>query len=95
MDYLHNNRKDAIRGYDMYSYRGKVIVDRVFRYEEMERSLQELSTLVGIHVSLPEYRAKSQFRTDNKHYSDILRSQEADLIARRFAREIDLLGYTF
>ena len=97
MDYLLNDKGDAIRGYDMYADDKNVLVDKIYRYEEMDDALAELSNTIGLNdnIQLPEYRAKSHFRQDTRGYKEILTKEEADLIARRYEREIKLMEYTY
>ena len=95
MEYLLNDTGDAIRGYDTYAVDNNVVVDKIFRYEEMDNALTELSGTLGLNdnLHLPEYCAKSHFRLDARAYSEILTKEEADLIAERYAREINLMNY--
>jgi len=95
MDYLLNNRGDEIQGFNMYSIKGKVVTDKVFRYEEMESALDELSNKIGTRITMPDYRAKSQFRETSSHYQDILTEEEAAFIKNHFSREIALMDYSF
>ena len=97
MDYLRHDEGDMIRGFDMYSICGKLALDKVFAYEESETALEEISGILNLQekLTLPEYRAKSEFRTDRRHYSEILTEEEASAISERYAREISLMGYKY
>ena len=94
MEYLLHDEAKKIKGFEMYSVDGKVVVDRVFKYEEMKVALEEITSVLGLPetIKMPEYRAKSQFRTDKRHYLEILDEKEIALIGQRFAREITYLG---
>lgn len=94
-DYLLHDEKDKIKGFDMYSIDGSVVMDKVYMYEDMEYALKEISVKLNLAeaMKLPPYKAKSQFRTDKRHYSEILSEEEIDLIGNRYAREIAYLGY--
>lgn len=96
MDYLEHDEKDGIKGFDMYSTDGKVVMDKVFRYEDMDAALQEISKTLGLPeiLKMPGYKAKSQFRTDSRHYREILSNAEMELISQRFSREIEYMDYT-
>lgn len=96
-DYLLNNRGDSILGYDMYTIKGSIAVDKVFRYEEMPEALKKISTLLSLdpELSMPDYRAKSDFRRDKRTYREILTKEEAEYIAKKYAREIAFMGYSF
>ena len=83
------------RGFEVYTIRCNVVVDKVCRYEALETELQEVYERVGIHerVSLP--MAKANYRTDTRHYREIFSCEDKDLIAQMFADEIRLLGYEY
>ena len=40
-------------------------------------------------------RAKGEYRTDRKPYQEVFNHEQRQLIARVFAREIELHGYRF
>lgn len=97
MEYLLQDTGDSIRGYDMYADDNKLLVDKIYRYEEMDSALRELSDTLGLknNLQLPEHRAKSHFRLDKRPYREILTEEEAELIAKKYAREIKLMNYTY
>lgn len=72
------------------------IVDRVLRYERLGDELAQIFNQLGMpwNGSL-EYKAKSEYRQDRRHYWDVLTPLQADYIARRFVKEIDWHGYQF
>lgn len=77
----------------LYSEDGKVIVDRVFRFEDLPKALDAISAETGLSfASLPEdkrsYRGGTDYRS---HYTPATR----DLVAERWAETIALLGYDF
>jgi hypothetical protein len=95
--FLHSEKPSSRSDFDLYSIHGIVAVDRVYKYEEMDQALIEISTRLGLEgtISLPDYRAKGETRVRNAHYREILTSQEAAIVAIKFAREIRLMGYEF
>jgi hypothetical protein len=97
LDYLKNDTGDAIQGYDMYTDNSEVLVDKIYRYEELDSGLQAISKIIGLdeHLQMPEYRAKSQFREGTDNYQDILTKEEAGLIAKKYHREIKLMNYQY
>nr|WP_279538417.1 sulfotransferase family 2 domain-containing protein [Pseudomaricurvus alcaniphilus] len=88
---------DIVRGYDQYTIKKVLAVDDVFRYEEMAQALQSISSSLGLGkcLSLPEKKAKSEFRKDKRHYSEVLSSKEKELIDVIWAREKKLMSYEF
>jgi len=97
MDYLRHDHGDDLHGSKAYMIDGKVAVDRIFRYEDMEGALTELTDLLALDkkLQLPSYRAKSQFRKDHRSYREILSEEEAAIISGRFRDDIALLGYRY
>jgi hypothetical protein len=83
-------------GIENYTIDGRIAVDRVCLYENME---QELETVCNRQLGLPEKlvlpRAKGNFRTDRRHYREILSDEDRKKIAEMFADEISLFGYEF
>lgn len=72
---------------------GKLIVDYVGKYERLIDDYREICRHIGIAGrELPHKReAKDRQRDFRGYYSDAT----AELVARRFARDIDLFGYRF
>jgi hypothetical protein len=83
------------RGIGIYTIGGKLAVDRVFLYENIEAELASVCNHLGLpeKPSLP--RAKSSHRVDKRHYRDVLSPHDREKIAARFDREISLFGYQF
>lgn len=99
-DYLHwlaRNKPHWLSNWNHYAIGDRIAVDRVLRYEALETELADLQnklTLTG-DLQLPARRAKSGFRDDNRHYSQLLTDADRSLIARLCHREIEAFGYTF
>lgn len=75
---------------------GNVLVNRVFRYEDLAGAVSELALRFGWPAQDGlNVRAKGHFRTGGEdyriHYDDVSREQ----VRRIFRAEIDLLGYEF
>lgn len=75
---------------------GRVVVDRVLRYERLAEDLAEVFGMLGIPFdgSLG-VNAKSEYRTDRRPYRDVLTRKQAQLIGRVFEVERRLFGYEF
>lgn len=58
--YLKSSQMQALKGYDMYSEGNKVIVDRVYKYEELEQSLSDILKRLNQEneLRMPEFKAK-------------------------------------
>lgn len=75
---------------------GRVIVDRVVRYERLAEELGEVFARLGIpfNGSLG-VRAKSEYRTDRRPAAAVYTPAQAERVAGIFAAEIALHGYRF
>jgi hypothetical protein len=103
-EYLEKGAKGEITGFaetihskDQYSLNGRVVVDKIYKFEEMDASLDDIAERLGLDkpLKMPEYKAKGQYREDKKSYRELLTSEEARWIAEQFKWEIEHLGYTF
>ena len=75
---------------------GRLLVDRVLRYEDLDQELGKLTKQLGIVYSGNlAIRAKSTYRTDQSHYRDQLNAAQASAIRDAFKQEIDFFGYQF
>jgi hypothetical protein len=74
----------------------KIIVDEVLCYEHLMDDLDRVFKRLGIPFpgSLG-VNAKSEFRTDRRHYRDIYTADQAAVIGEAFKQEIALHGYRF
>ena len=81
------------RGYKLYTIDGKVAVDKICRFENLSKELEEVRKQVGIPEKLELPRAKSRYRKDKRHYRDILGEADRARIADLFHDEISLFGY--
>lgn len=93
--FVQSGRANLVHGYDLYTIDGEVAVDRILRFERLAEELAEVARHLGIH-DLPDLpRAKSGVRSVGLHHRDLFDEADRAKIARVFAREIALLGYTF
>lgn len=83
------------KGRHVYTIDGKVAVDRVCRYEALEKELGEVCRQLKLPALGPLPRAKSRFRADRRPYREMMDAEDRDLIAELFGDEIDLMGYVF
>lgn len=95
--YYAEHKLSWISNWDHYTIDDQIAVDKVLFYEQLSDDLEDLKRQVGIEgdISLPERRAKSGFRPEGRHYSEILSEEDRDLIARVCRREIAAFGYRF
>lgn len=82
-----------VSDFDMYSINGEVAVDYVGRYETLTESIEEIGRQLGCAVPVPG-RSNSSTRAVHD-YRSMYSERSHDTVARHFAREIKLLGYSF
>jgi hypothetical protein len=84
-----------LRGYELYTDNGQIIVDKVCRFENISEELE----MIRIHLGLPEQlelpSAKSKYRKDKRSYREILSSTEKMQIEKLFSDEIKLFNYNY
>lgn len=78
-----------------YAIDDRVVVDRILRYEGLDQQLPELSDRIGLREPIELPTANAGWRDDRRPYREVLGPQEREVISRRCAREIELLGYEF
>lgn len=75
---------------------GKLLVDRVLRYENLMDELGDVFGTLGVpfegslHVN-----AKADYRKDRRPYREVYTDEQREIVARKFADEIALIGYEF
>lgn len=73
-----------------------IIVDRVLRYERLNEELGDVFGKLGIpYDGSLGVNAKSEYRTDRRHYRDVFSKTQAQRVAAVFAAEIALHGYKY
>ena len=76
--------------------RSRVLVDRIVPFEALKSGLAEVFERAGVpyHGDLG-VRAKSEYRTDRRHYRSHYTPAQAEIVAEELAAEIALNGYEF
>lgn len=83
------------RGIGAYTIDGKVVVDKICRFENIQDDLDAVCEKIGIPGKLELPHTKSGHRKDKKNYRDIMTDSDRDRIAEMFKDEIELMGYEF
>jgi len=72
---------------------GRVLVDFIGRFERLHMDFEEASRLGGIpQIQLPHKRHSKERKKDYRTYYD---DTTAELVARHYAKDIRLFGYSF
>jgi len=82
-------------GFGKYTIDGEVVVDKICRFENLREEIDCVSKKLGIPGEILLTKAKSGFRTDARHYSEVLDAKARLSVADVFRDEIELLGYEF
>lgn len=94
-EYLRAAPRDKLSCFNLYSDRGKIVVDRVLRYERLTDDLAEVWQTLGIQpLVLP--RMKSDSRPGwTRDYRSLYTDEDAEFVAEVCRREIRAFGYSF
>ena len=74
----------------LYRLGGRVVVDRVYRYEDLPAAVADISGRLGIALDLPHAK-----QGRGPHYRELYGPGDADIVAERFRRTIREFGYEF
>ena len=77
----------------LYTIDDELVVDLVYRYEDMDAAAAEIGTRLGLKLHMLQ-RDKQHYRSD-KEYRSFYSQSSRDLVAERWARTIALLQYDF
>jgi hypothetical protein len=96
-EFLTSGAMDLMKqkGFGVYAIDGKLSVDKVFRYENLNEALEDIRVRVGLPEPLSLPKAKGEYRLDRRPYQEVLSAEEKELIAQRFSEEISIFGYSF
>ena len=89
--------KETLSAKHQYMIDGELVVDQIYKFEELSQALADLTKRLGLSTPLemPKYKAKGAHRPDKVHYRDLLTSVQADRIAEACSWEIETLNYSF
>jgi hypothetical protein len=95
-DYLGMGR--FVLNYPIYTDRdgSRIVVDRVLRYEHLDKDLDAVFRLLGIawRGSL-NVRAKAGYRAGQQSYREVFTDAQAAIVGNAYAKEIELHGYSY
>lgn len=74
----------------LYRVGGRIVVDEVYRYEDLPAAVDDLSARLGLRLDLPHAK-----RGSGPHYRELYGPGDAEIVAERFARTIRHFGYQF
>lgn len=87
---------EKLRNFNLYSINNEVVVDKVYRYEELDAALVDIYNRLDLREPLSLPRAKTNVRPKkSRDYSTFFGEQELRFVKQHFSREIKLFGYRF
>ena len=87
--------KFAISCRSIYSDQGEILVKHLYRYENLQETIQIIFHELNLTGNPQLPRAKSNLRTDKRPYRDLLNTNQKNQIERIFAQEIEWGKYRF
>ena len=95
--FIDSGHASRVSGFDLYTIDSIPVVDTVYKYEEMESALADLTAKLKLPkpLTLPNKKAKSGLRKPNTGYKDFLTDYEVEWISKIFAREMKYFDYQF
>ena len=96
-EFIQNKSFVKLRGYDQYSIDGIPAVDKIYKIEDLENEMNDISKVLNLDnsVKIPTYRAKGGFRKSRIDYKELLNEEDKKVIDLFFARELKLMNYQF
>lgn len=94
-DYLAHERPTQISSWPIYAIGEEIAVDFVGRYEHLSEDLRKALRQVGIAQEPTLPTTKAHYRTDRRHYSEVLDARARATIERLCARELAAFGYAW
>ena len=79
----------------IYSDQGNILVKHLYRYENLQETIESIFNDLSLTGNPQLPRAKSNLRTDKRPYQDLLNSNQKSNIERIFAQEIEWGKYQF
>ena len=94
-DYFRKKQFPVDRG-KYIDNNGVFTVDEILHYENLNSELSKVFDHLGVPFSGDlGVRAKSNYRTDRRHYSEVLNPKQSDIIKGAFSKEIEWFGYEY
>jgi len=90
----HFKEVEGVGGFDLYTDCGRIIVDKVCLYEQLDVELAALMTELDIEALPALPHVKTEFRDDRRPYEERLSRRHYRAIRKAFKREASLFGYT-
>ena len=94
-EHLQRLPAHTVGNFEIYSCKGKVAVDFLGRYENLEADLASVMQQIGVETRLQLGQLNSNHRDRSISYRDWYDEESREHIRRTYAIEIELLNYSF
>ncbi len=96
-EFIENFNPDDMAGESIYKINGEIVLDKIYKYEELDASLEDISTKLQLSevLALPELKVHSKSRLDKRHYKEVLNQKEVDIISNYFGAVIKEQSYSY
>ncbi|WP_430450463.1 sulfotransferase family 2 domain-containing protein [Rhodophyticola sp.] len=81
------------RGWGLYTVNDRMIVDHIYRFEDLNGGMADIYARLGIDESEPLMQTKVSKR--GASYRDYYDEASRAIVAKAFEKEIDTFGYVF
>jgi hypothetical protein len=88
-------REDLLSNYATYAIDGRIVVDHMLRYENLQSGLEQLGRELALPGPLNLPRTKQEFRKDRRPYTEFYTAESRDFVAAACAAEIAAFDYRF
>lgn len=94
--YLRSKQRGRIGGKEFYSHNGKIIVDKVYLFEQLHESLEDICKVLGFKERCPLPNSRNtKFRPKPDNYVDYYDEEDKKWVEDHFWFEIETFGYKF
>ena len=95
--FIESGEAALLKGWNVYTQNNKLIVDKVYKYEELTTALTDLSQELNLasELKLPAKKTKSHTRKNHRHYSQVLTGQQRQWVEKEFAPVLKKFNYVF
>ncbi len=92
-DFIESGGAYALRGFELYTAGGEILVDRVCMFEHLGDEMKQIASIVGLPETPELPRTKATHRIDKRSYRQIFTEADRRKVSQVFAREIAHFGY--
>lgn len=96
-DYLDNiiGRGETISAYSLYSLNNQLLVDKIYRFEDIERAMIDIKETLNLPELPPLPKTKTGTNKSKSNYRELYDAETRKKVATMFQQEIKILDYTF